>query len=373
MSPPQRTILILDDLAPHPRYGAGYGRTNDIVSSLVKLNYRVGVYVRGHRPLDKFCAGFWPHGNVHILYQQRISLDEVLQKLGASLQAVWVSRLTNVDKYAQLLWKWKESFPKCLLIADTEALASLRKLSGKLDVYDQENLETLLPFVAKELKAAHGFDFITCVNQYETDLATRIDHGSSVVRLGHAFTFKKTNRDFNKRRHYVFLGAFHTNKAPNMGSVVWFCENVWPKIKAEHPEAEFHIAGYMAKCISFPESVLAHAQVIGPVSDLATFMAKYRVFVAPTRLAAGIPHKVHQAMSMGLPSVISDILAKQLGLERQTTPFLHALSATDFAEKCIELYRDESLWARVQADAVKEIEETCSPEYFDSTIRHLTN
>jgi len=50
----------------------------------------------------------------------------------------------------------------------------------------------------------------------------------------------------------------------------------------------------------------------GPVTDLTPLYDSHRVFVAPTRFAAGVPYKVHEAASFGLPVVATDLLRRQL-------------------------------------------------------------
>jgi hypothetical protein len=92
--------------------------------------------------------------------------------------------------------------------------------------------------------------------------------------------------------------------------------------------------------------------------------------VAPTRFAAGIPHKVHEAASRGIPSVISDLLREQLGW----THGIEALSASVrnadlFADCCVQLYQDETLWNSVRAAALHSVRTECAPERFRQTLR----
>ena len=41
--------------------------------------------------------------------------------------------------------------------------------------------------------------------------------------------------------------------------------------------------------------------LVGMVDELSPALARARVMVVPTRLAAGIPHKVHHAAMLGIP------------------------------------------------------------------------
>ena len=57
---------------------------------------------------------------------------------------------------------------------------------------------------------------------------------------------------------------------------------------------------------------------LGPVPDLTDEYARARVFIAPTRFAAGIPFKVHEALSYGLPVVGSRLISEQLAHDGKT-------------------------------------------------------
>jgi glycosyltransferase involved in cell wall biosynthesis len=83
--------------------------------------------------------------------------------------------------------------------------------------------------------------------------------------------------------------------------------------------------------------------LLGAVEDLAALFDRSRVFVAPTRYAAGIPHKVHQAASLGVPVVATFLLAQQLGWENERH-LLVADSAEDFAAAVSRLFYNATLW-----------------------------
>jgi glycosyltransferase involved in cell wall biosynthesis len=63
--------------------------------------------------------------------------------------------------------------------------------------------------------------------------------------------------------------------------------------------------------------------------------------VVPTRFAAGIPLKLIEAMSYGIPTVVSRLIAGQLELS-DGVEVLVADDSLDFAKKLVELYQNES-------------------------------
>ena len=90
---------------------------------------------------------------------------------------------------------------------------------------------------------------------------------------------------------------------------------------------------------------------LGIVPDLAPLFNAARLFVAPTRYAAGVPQKLADATAYGLPAVVTPLLAQQL--ERiDGDGFLIADGAEAFAAQTIRLYNDEGLWKELRAAAI---------------------
>ena len=111
-------------------------------------------------------------------------------------------------------------------------------------------------------------------------------------------------------------------------------------------------------------------RILGPKEDLASLYGEARVFVAPTRYAAGIPHKAHEAAAHGIPMVVSPLLASQLGWSAGKE-CLVAGTPLEFAKACTELYTDESLWTRLREQALERVRLELNPEAFGQTVRRL--
>ncbi len=107
--------------------------------------------------------------------------------------------------------------------------------------------------------------------------------------------------------------------------------------------------------------------LVGQARDLAPWFSGARIFVAPTRFAAGIPHKVHEAAARGVPTVVTGLLARQLGW-RDDVELLTAEAAEAFAARCAALYTDAFLWARLRAAALARVEIDCDPASFRRSL-----
>jgi sugar transferase (PEP-CTERM/EpsH1 system associated) len=108
----------------------------------------------------------------------------------------------------------------------------------------------------------------------------------------------------------VFCGVM--NYAPNEEAVVWFVRHVWPLVVARQPDARFEIVG-----ASPPPAVQALAAapgvtVVGSVPEVAPYLWKAAVSVAPLLTARGVQNKVLEAIAAGLPTVVTPVVAEGL-------------------------------------------------------------
>ena len=116
------------------------------------------------------------------------------------------------------------------------------------------------------------------------------------------------------------------------------------------PEETLCIAGYSAAKganldLPHPDGVT----FLGHVYDLKNEYARSRLFIAPTRFAAGVPFKVHEAFSYGLPVVGSKLINEQITCNGDSGGLVAASVQDDgqqFAGSCLELLTDDELWVR---------------------------
>jgi glycosyltransferase involved in cell wall biosynthesis len=109
----------------------------------------------------------------------------------------------------------------------------------------------------------------------------------------------------------VFCGVM--NYAPNEEAAIWFVRDVWPLVLASRPDARFEIIGSnptaTVQALADPN---ANVTVVGAVPDVAPYLWRAAVSVAPLQTARGIQNKVLEAVAAGLPTVITPIVAEGL-------------------------------------------------------------
>ena len=107
----------------------------------------------------------------------------------------------------------------------------------------------------------------------------------------------------------------------------------------------------------------------GRLDDLAPIYDRHRVFVAPTRFAAGIPLKVVSAAAHGLPAVATSLLTGQLGWTDGDEIVDGGENDPErFAERVVELYERSDLWQKVRRGAVDAVERSFGTAAFDRSI-----
>jgi glycosyltransferase involved in cell wall biosynthesis len=133
-------------------------------------------------------------------------------------------------------------------------------------------------------------------------------------------------------------------------------------IKRELPNVKFYVVGRepdnRIKKLSFDPSVI----VTGSVNDVRPYFAASEVFVNPIIIDdGGIKNKVLEAMAMGKAVVSTPLGARDIGATDYENIVI-ARNDREFAEKVVELLKDEKERRRIGNNARKFVEENYSWE-----------
>jgi O-antigen biosynthesis protein len=361
-----RRVLFIDDQVPHPSLGSGFPRSNTILSSLVKSGFFVTLYPTA------IINEEWRDVYVDVPREVEVMLghgpDRLKEFLGnraGYYDFILISRPHNMQFVKPVLQANPDWFRKTGIIYDAEAIFTFRdiayqRLQGK--EFTARNIEQL---IKSEVELAAGADLVLSVSKSEAEEFVR--HGVSKVHvLGHALAVAPTSRPFEDRSGFLFVGSILEETSPNGDAVLWFIKEVLPIIQSRLGSVTFTVAGNNR--IDLNGLAGTSLRIAGRIPDLFPFYDEARVFVAPTRFAAGIPHKIHEAASRGLPVVATSLLKNQLSW----TESKHLLVGDDpqsFAEQCIRLHTDGLLWNQIRRDALDQIRIECSVDSFETTLR----
>jgi len=358
-------ILYIDDRIPKRVLGAGFPRSNDIVTEFARMGHHVVCSTAtfpligdGYSDLPREVELFDGFRFRQKLVDEYIPLADV----------VWVSRPHNL-KLLLMEGRLELSARKFGLIYDAEAIFSQRdrartQLLGEVghahDILEPSGLE-------EELSLAKVADSVAVVS--EADQLVMLHAGvRSVHIVGHRISITPTTSLFLERDSFLFVGSVHGSDNPNADSIRDFCRSQWPKIHRA-TRAHLVVAGYGTELLrnEIPDPTV---RILGAQNDLRPLYERARVFIVPTRYAAGLPFKAHEAAGSGVPMVVSPLIASQMRWSHDAD-YLAAGDHDQMAEYCVRLYGDEQLWGRLRANSLARVKAELSPEAFADSLRSI--
>lgn len=371
-------ILLIDDFLPADERGQGLPRTGLILQEMVDMGHSVTLLVMDERPEFQRDLPALPIPSVSCLFVQDIgSMEVFMRKAAADFDMIWISRPHNINRFRQHAHLLTHRLSRPSIVYDAEAVFEHR------EVLQSAVLQGVLPEPAKieekirgEIQESDIADLVVTVSGKE-----KLDfekYGSSkVLTLGFtercAPAFLSNDVKFMEREGALFVGPVIGSGTSNADSLRWFINNVRPLLgsfRGMNLSFLTHVGYVEPGCRDgFEDSFLRQP---GPVKDLAPLFEKHRIFVAPVRFSAGIPLKVIQAASFGLPVVATSLVGEQLGWT-DGEELLIADKPEDFAAACLRLYSDENLWRRIREGAFARIRKEYSPEQFRRQLDAVFN
>ena len=103
-------------------------------------------------------------------------------------------------------------------------------------------------------------------------------------------------------RYAVFLGFL--DYGPNITSLLYSLENIWPEIHRRHPHLRFRIIGRnpSASLKAQAESTEG-VEFVGEVDDIYPYLIDAKLFLAPMFSGGGMKNKFLESLSVGTPVV----------------------------------------------------------------------
>lgn len=111
--------------------------------------------------------------------------------------------------------------------------------------------------------------------------------------------------------HLVFTGQM--DYPPNVAAVRRTVQALMPAIRAEHPQARFHVVGRAPSVEVRALDGANGTRVWGEVPDVRPFLAVADLVVAPLAIARGVQNKVLEAMAMARPVLLTPEAAQGIG------------------------------------------------------------
>ena len=352
-------ILAIDDRIPALFLGAGYPRAYNMLLFLADLGYKVTFFPMLYQQLLEPTTQYLENLGIEMFYHDgtsKMNIGGFLNKRRDYYDIILISRPHNAKEAIEIL---KEKCPKAAIIYDAEALFSAReimkrKLEG-INISEKEQQK----MIDEEISLLKHADVIVTVSEEEKETIIRNGTNKNVMVWGHCTEIKSTKNTFRERQGILFVGGFIDPGSPNADSILYFAEKIYPIVR-NRLDVKLFVVGSIHPDIR-KELNSPSITVTGHVDDLMEYYEKSRVFIVPTRYAAGIPLKLQEAMSYGLPSVVTPLIGKQIRLTHRKEVLIGG-SAEEFAENVILLHEDEMLWNQLRDEGLRHVKKECDPQ-----------
>jgi sugar transferase (PEP-CTERM/EpsH1 system associated) len=196
---------------------------------------------------------------------------------------------------------------------------------------------------AAEANVCRSFDHVACVSSDDAQ-TLRSEFGIdsvSVLPTGVDTDYFRPSGGGSQKGQMIFVGSMDWD--PNEDGVIWFLEEVYPRIRGAMPEAGFSIVG---RSPSARLRRIAEANpgvvVTGRVADVRPYLAAAEIVVVPLRVGGGTRIKIPEAMAMAKPVVSTSIGAEGLPFQ-DGQELCIADQPEEFAQAVLRLHGSDAL------------------------------
>lgn len=342
-------VLMIDAYTPEPDQDSGSLRLRYLFDCFAQLGYGVTFFADNRGFAGRYSSELQKSG-VEVLYNPWIeSLQDFFRQRGGEFDLVFISRHYVAANYLSLIRKY---CPRARFIFDTVDLHYLRE-QRLAELEDSLPLKRVAAQTRRsELAVIREADATLVVSPVEQKVLADDAPEARVHVLSNIHQVADQVVGYAPRQDIFFVGGYQ--HPPNIDAAQWFVSSIWPLIRQQLPDMQFHLIGSKA-----PDSIRAlHGNGVvfhGFVPDLQPWLDGCRLAVAPLRYGAGVKGKVNLSMAHGQPVVATPIAVEGL----QAVPGQDVLVAEDaagFAAEVVRLYRDQALWERLASGGMANVQ-----------------
>ncbi|MGY6215130.1 glycoside hydrolase family 99-like domain-containing protein [Methylolobus aquaticus] len=338
---------LVVDVWPTPDKDSGSIDALNLLKTLLAFNYKVTFFP------DNTVSHFGHYTTalqglgVECLYEPYVeSLLQFLEETDIEFDVIFLRRASSGGRHLELVRRFQ---PKSKIIFDTVDLHFVREtrraeLEGSWEVQLAAEATKAL-----ELEYVRRADGTIVVSPAEKEALEAEVPGCRVWCVPFSRDIPGRKACFSERTDILFVGGFLHE--PNVDAVRYFVQEVWPRVKTRLPDARFLIVGSNIPA-EFQRWDCERIVPVGYVKDLAPYMERSRITVAPLRYGAGIKGKVATSLSFGVPVVGTPIAFEGMGCHHQGE-VLQAEAPEEFADAVIEAYTQPALWNRLSESGLR--------------------
>jgi polysaccharide biosynthesis protein PslH len=197
------------------------------------------------------------------------------------------------------------------------------------------------------------FDAVVTISETDADWFNSLDGNAPVFISPTGVVTASGKGEIKPRGNNVgFIGSL--DWAPNTDGLIWFVNEVWPRIVSKIPDACLNIAGRNANRETQKSFTGKNIVFHGEVDNALAFTQSMRLMIAPLFSGSGMRIKIIEAMDAGVPVIASPVAAKGLPVE-DGKDIIIAPDADSFSSGVAGLLKNDLLANKIASNAVNTI------------------
>jgi glycosyltransferase involved in cell wall biosynthesis len=284
-----------------------------------------------------------------------------------SIDYVYLNRPISID-YIDAL----KRETKAKIIYNCIDFHYLREMREYEIIKDKTLLKLSKEHKKQEFHLFKNSDILFTYSDYEKSILKK-QFPKKIVQVIPLFIYDKDfplgiAKDFETRRGLTFVGGF--GHPPNVDGIIWFINEIFPKILKKNNEIELSIIGS-----NMPEEISKlrskYINPIGYVSEekLQEYYSNTRIAIVPLRFGAGVKGKVVEAVAYGVPVVTTEIGRE--GITGIAGVVRIADQPKEFAESVMDIYMDKQKWTDMRDKQIDYANQHFSLDYCKNLIREI--
>ncbi len=366
-----KTLLIIGHTFPEPATTAAGTRMMQIISLFLEQGYKITFACTALVSEKSEALSNYGINSIAIKLNDE-SFNEFIKDLKPSI--VLFDRYITEEQFG---WRVVESCPDALRILDTEDLHFLRKAREEavkkgIDVKDAN----LFSEVAKrEIASIYRCDLSLIISEIEMDLLENTFNISKRILFYLPFVINSLSKSemeslptFEDRNHFIAIG--NLMHSPNVDSVLYLKNEIWPEIRKLLPKTELHVYGaYAPQRIQELHDSKNRFLIKGWAKEVSELMKNAKVCLAPLRFGAGLKGKLLDAMIYGTPSVTTSIGAEGMYSSEFKAGRVND-DVKDIVSNAVSLYTHKDEWLQEQKNGFVVLENRFQKDLFSEDFKN---
>lgn len=294
-----------------------------------------------------------------VVHSENKGLRQLLQE--NTFRAAWIEYFFAAEYFLPRL---RILQPRCRIIIDTVDVHYSRLHSKWLLSGNAEDRKIAEETKTRELDIYRKADLLILITEEDREVLLADGIKVACALIPNIHDVVPEVQETAKNHSLVFVGGFAHE--PNIDAVLYFCQEIFPRIRAKVPDASFTVVG------SNPPEAVRDLQsdfvrVTGYVPSTTPYLLGSQISVAPLRFGAGMKGKIGEAMAHGLPVVTTSVGASGMHLVHRENAMI-ADTPGGFADSVMDLLQDPDLHQRIRRNALEHVQNRFSTSHVETQI-----